>query len=150
MIICGERDWHKGIHSSVRFTPGVRAWEDSDSTQNTLQTKANEEMSGPFWAATMMRPVPTMEIGAADSMSIAATLVYILDISGESVSRASARIWRRRRHIIEVTTTFKPTLSETHGTATRATLPFGKDDEEGRALSTIVMIASTGKKSRAQ
>jgi hypothetical protein len=97
----------------------------------------------------MMRPIPTIELGAADSMSIATTLVYIVDISGESASRASARIWRRRRHIIEVTMIFKPTLSETHGTATRAILGFGKDDE-GKALSTTVMIASTVKKSRAQ
>jgi hypothetical protein len=69
-----------------------------------------------------------MEIGAADSMSIATTLVYIVDISGERVSRASARIRRRRKHIIEVTMTFKATLSETHGTATWAILRFGKDD----------------------
>lgn len=120
-----------------------------DSTHNTIQTKANEERSGPFWAATIMRPIPRTDIGAADSMSIATMLVYIPDISGESDSRASARIRRRRRHIIEVTITFKPTLSETHGTVTRAILSFGKD-ESGRAPSTTVMIASTEKKSRAQ
>jgi hypothetical protein len=75
----------------------------------------------------MMRPIPRIEIGAADSMSIAAMLVYILDISGETALRVSARICRRRKHIIKVTMTFRLTLSETHGTMTRIGLPLGKD-----------------------
>ena len=47
-------------------------------------------------------------------MSIAAILAYILEVSGERTSRASVRIRRRRKKIIEVTVTFKLTLSETH------------------------------------
>jgi len=85
--------------------------------QNRLQTQANANMSGLFWAAAITSPIPRMERGAADSMSIATTLVYILDISGESTSRMSARIRRSRRQIIEVTMMFKPKLSATQGTA---------------------------------
>jgi len=91
--------------------------EDSDSTQNMLQTKAKAKTNGLSWAAVMMKPIPRMERGAADSMSIAAMLVYTLDISGLSTSRMRARIRRRRKQIIEVTMTFKLTLSETHGKA---------------------------------
>lgn len=61
---------------------------------------------------TMM--IPRVVKGAADSMSIATILVYILDVSGVRTSRASERIRRRRKQIIEVTMTFKLTLSETH------------------------------------
>ena len=89
-----------------------------------------------------------MEKGAADSMSIAATLEYILDVSGERISRMSTRIRQRRKQIIKVTMTFKHTLSETHGTVKRVGLPCSKD-VSGKALSTTAMIASTagGKKS---
>jgi p-aminobenzoyl-glutamate transporter AbgT len=82
-----------------------------------VQTWPNAKTSGLFWADVTTRPIPMMERGAADSMSIAAMLVYILDISGLSTSRTRARIRRRRKQIIEVTMIFKPTLSETHGTA---------------------------------
>jgi len=90
--------------------------EDWDSTQNMVQTYPNAGTSNVLKAAVTTRPMPRMENGAADSISIAAMLVYILDISGESTSRMSARIRRRRKQIIEVTTTFKLTLSVTHGT----------------------------------
>ena len=84
-------------------------------------------MISSFRAAMMMRPIPRMEIGAVDSMSIAAMLMYVLDISGESAPRVSARICRRRKHIIKVMTTLRLTLSETHGTMTRVGLPLSKD-----------------------
>jgi hypothetical protein len=61
--------------------------------------------------------IPRMVKGAADSMRIAAILVYILAVSGLRTSRAKARILRRRKQIIEVTMTFKPTLREIHRTA---------------------------------
>jgi hypothetical protein len=64
--------------------------------------------------------IPRMVKGAADSMSIAAILVYILTVSGLSISRAEVRILRRRKQIIEVTMTFKLTLREIHTTAMRA------------------------------
>jgi hypothetical protein len=88
-----------------------------------------------------------MERGAADSMSIAATLKYILDVSGVRISRMSARVRQRRKQIMEVTMTFRLTLSETHGTVKRVGLPCSKD-VSGNALSTTAMIASTagGKK----
>jgi hypothetical protein len=61
--------------------------------------------------------MPRMVKGAADSMSIAATLVYILDnVAGQFTCRKSARIRRMRKQIIEVTMMFKLTLRETHGT----------------------------------
>jgi hypothetical protein len=65
-----------------------------------------------------------MEKGTADSMRIVAILVYILDTSGESVARVSARTLKIRKQIIEVTTTFKHKLNANHGTARRAGLPF--------------------------
>jgi hypothetical protein len=68
----------------------------------------------------MMTMIPRMVKGAADSMSTAAILVYTLDVSEQSTSRARARILRRRKQIIEVTMTFKLTLRETHMTARRA------------------------------
>ena len=116
-----------------------------DSTQNIVQTCPNANVSGEFLASVTTRPIPMIKNGAADSMSIAAILVYILDISGESTSRTSARARRRRKHIIEVTTTFKPTLSETHGTATLTSLPPSKDSR-GKTPSTIVRIAITAPK----
>ena len=90
----------------------------------------------------MTRQIPRMEKGAADSMSIAATLVYILDISGEIMSRMSVRIRQRRKQIMEVTMTFRPTLSETHIAVKYVGLPSSKD-VLGKALSTTAMIAST-------
>jgi hypothetical protein len=83
-----------------------------------------------------------MEKGAADSTSIAAMLVYILDISGESTSRVSALIRMRRKQIIAVSMMFKLTLSKAHGTASWIGLPFNKD-MLGRAHSTSVMIETT-------
>ena len=74
-------------------------------------------MSGPFCAAPTTKPMPRMERGAADSMSIVAMLVYMFDISGVSTSRIRARIRMRRKQIIEVTMMFRLTLNETHGTA---------------------------------
>jgi len=44
------------------------------------------------------------------------TLVYVLDISGESTSRICARMRRRQKQITEVRMTFKLTLSEAQGT----------------------------------
>ena len=74
-------------------------------------------MSGPFWTRVTRKPIPRMEKGAADSTSIAARLMYILDnVSGPCTCRKSARIRRRRKQIIEVTIIFKPTLRETHCT----------------------------------
>ena len=90
----------------------------------------------------MTRQIPRMEKGAADSMSIAATLIYILDISGERISRMSVRIRQRRKQIMKVTMTFKPTLIETHIAVKWVGLPFSKD-VLGKALSTTAMIAST-------
>ena len=98
-------------------------------------------------AAVMMRPIPRMERGAADSMSVAAMLVYILDVSGESIPRTRARIRKRRKQIIEVTMTFMLTLNETHGTARWIGFPLSKD-VLGKALSTTVRIASTAKKTK--
>ena len=66
----------------------------------------------------MITPIPRIEIGAADSISIAAILVYTLAISGASTSRKAARMRRRRKQIIEVTMMFNPTLSEIHGMPT--------------------------------
>jgi hypothetical protein len=87
-----------------------------------------------------------MEKGAADSISMVAMLVYMLDISGESTSRIRVRIRMRRKQIIEVTITFKLTLSETHGTASLIGFPFSID-VPGMALSTTVMTEITaGKK----
>jgi hypothetical protein len=88
-----------------------------------------------------------MEKGAADSMSIVAMLVYMLDISGESTSRIRARICRRRKQIIEVTMIFKPTLSETHGTASLIGFPF-RITVPGMADSTTVMIETTVKQKK--
>jgi hypothetical protein len=64
--------------------------------------------------------MPTRVKGAKDSMIIAAILVYVLDISEPSTCCKSARIRRRRKQIIEVTTMFKLTLRETHGTPPRS------------------------------
>ena len=105
-------------------------------------------MSGDtFMADVTTTPMPRIEKGAADSMSIAAMLVYALDISGGSTSRVSARIRKRRKQIIEVTMTFKPTLSETHGTTRWIGFPASKD-VPGMAYSTSVMVESTEKKER--
>lgn len=65
-----------------------------------------------------------MENGIADSMSIVAILVYVVDISGESTSRMSARMRMMRKQIIVVTVTFKDTLNENHSTDTRPGMPF--------------------------
>jgi hypothetical protein len=86
-----------------------------------------------------------MEKGAADSTSIAAMLVYTLDVSGESTSRMSALMRIRRKQIIVVRMMFKLTLSEAHGTASWIGLPFNKD-MLGKAHSTSVMIETTAKK----
>jgi hypothetical protein len=89
--------------------------------------------------------MPRMEKGTADSMSIVAMLVYMLDNSGESNSRVSVRICRIRKQIIEVTMTFRPTLKEHHKTVRRALLPFS-NRVPGMVLSTTVTTASTEKK----
>ena len=94
-----------------------------------------------------MRQIPRMEKGTADSMSIVATPVYMLDNSGVSTSRVSARIRRIRKQIIEVTIAFKPTLKEYHDILRRALLPFS-NGVPGKVLSTTVTIASTAKKER--
>lgn len=107
-----------------------------------VQTYPNAGTSSVLNAAVMTRPMPRMENGAADSMSIAAMLVYIFDISGESISRMIARIRRRRKQIIEVTTTFKLTLSVTHGTTRLIGSPVSKD-VPGKAYSTNVTTEST-------
>ena len=65
-----------------------------------------------------------MENGIADSMSIVAMLVYVVDISGESTSRMSARMRMMRKQIIVVTVTFKDTLNENHSTDIRPGMPF--------------------------
>src|SRR5487761_191797 len=101
-------------------------------------------MSGPFWADVTMTPIPRMDSGAADSTRIAATLVYVLDISGGSTSRIRARIRKRRKQIIAVTMMFKLTLSEIHGTTDLSLPP--RRYEGGRAIFTTVTIASTAKK----
>ena len=71
----------------------------------------------------------------------------MLDASEESTSRASARMRMRRKQIIEVTMTFKLTLSETHSTASRIGIPLCKD-APGMALSTTATIENTAKKKR--
>ena len=68
-----------------------------------------------------------MDKGAADSMSIVTILVYMLDVFGVSTSRVSARHRRTRKQIIEVTMTFKVTLSDTHTMVKRTGLLFSKD-----------------------
>jgi hypothetical protein len=90
-------------------------------------------------------PTPRTERGAADSMRIAATLIYVLDISGGSASRICARIRKRRKQIMAVTMMFTPTLSEIHGT-TVLSLPLRRY-EGGRPTSTTVKIERTAKKS---
>jgi hypothetical protein len=50
-------------------------------------------------------------------MSIATTLVYILDISAWTNSRVSALMRRIWKQIIEVRMMFKLTLSVAHGTS---------------------------------
>ena len=97
-------------------------------------------------AVVMTRPIPIMVNGAADSMSTATMLVYILDISGESAPSVSARARRRRKHIIEVTMIFKVTVSETRATMRWTALLSLSTDLSGKAVSTIVKIASTEKK----
>jgi len=93
----------------------------------------------------MMRQMPRMEKGTADSMSIVATLVYMLDNFGGSTSRVSARIRRIRKQIIEVTMAFNPTLDEYHETLKKALLPFS-NGVPGKVLSTTVTTASTAKR----
>jgi hypothetical protein len=88
--------------------------------------------------------MPMMEKGAADSTSITARLVYILDdVSGPWTCRKSARIRSRRKQIIEVTMMFKPTLRETHGTPFRSERGIGRS---GKAQSNTTRIANTVKK----
>ena len=88
--------------------------------------------------------MPMIEKGAADSTSIAARLVYILDdVSGPWTCRKSARICNRRKHIIEVTMMFKPTVRETHGTPFRSETGIGR---LGRAQTITTRIADTAKK----
>jgi len=102
----------------------VYAGEDSEhSTKNMVQTYPNAYERGPLWATVTRRPMPRMEKGADDSMTIATILVYIQDISGPSSRRKSARIRRRRKQIIEVTMMFKLTLREIHGRPPRS-VPF--------------------------
>ena len=72
----------------------------------------------------MMRPIPRIENGTADSMSIVAILVYVVDISEESTSWMSARMRMMRKQIIAVTVTFKDTLSENHSIDMRPGVPF--------------------------
>jgi hypothetical protein len=85
-----------------------------------------------------------MENGAADSTSIAARLVYILDdVSGPWTCRKSARICNRRKHIIEVTMMFKLTVRATHGTPFRSEIGIGRS---GRAQKITTMIANTAKR----
>jgi hypothetical protein len=85
-----------------------------------------------------------MEKGAEDSTSIAAMLVYILDVSGESTLRESLRICRIRKQIIEVTMMLKLTLSETHGTLLRRLSC--RRDKRGKAQSNTHIITSTATK----
>ena len=116
------------------------------STQNIPQTYEKAIASGPFCASVTTRPIPSAVKGAADSMSIAATLVYVLDSSGASTSRVSERMRKRRTQMSVVTSTLRLTLSETHGTPKFAGFPFSRN-ELGRALSTIVMITRTARAS---
>ena len=112
-----------------------------------VQTKPNAKESGPFWTAVTTNPMPRMEKGAADSISIAAALVYILDISGGRTSCESALMRRIRKQIIEVRIMFKLTLSEAHGTASWIGLPPSRD-VWGIVHSTSVIIEITAKKKR--
>jgi hypothetical protein len=144
MIICGERDYNKW---ETWFSSSSRELEGMDhSTENMVQTWEKAKVSGSFRAAMTMRPMPRIENTAADSTSIAAMPVYMVDISGECISRMNARIRRRRKHIIEVMMMFKLTLSEIHGIPTWS-WPFRRD-EGGRALVTTVIIANPAKKSQ--
>lgn len=61
--------------------------EREDSTQNMPQIKENAASNGSFSASVIMRQIPRIEKGAADSISIVVMLVYMLDISEESASR---------------------------------------------------------------
>jgi hypothetical protein len=70
-------------------------------------------MSSLFCTAVTTTPIPKIKNGMADLMSIAARLVYTLDISGVSTSHVSAYIHRRQRQIMEVMIMFRLTLSET-------------------------------------
>lgn len=145
----GERLEGERRHISVRFVFAFsQTWarEDLDSTQNKLQMSENAKVSGELFAVTTTRLIPMTVNGAADSMSTATTLVYILDISGESAPSVRARACRRRKHIIEVTITFKLTVSEIHATARRTGFPPFSTDLSGKAVSTMVMIASTEKR----
>jgi hypothetical protein len=124
MIICGERTWwgKKGdtwfsqrVHLPVTHESEYVGGLGTQRTENMVQTNANANKSGPSWTEVTRRPMPMMEKGAADSMSIAAILVYIPDdVAGPSTCRKSARIRRRRKQIIEVTMMFKLTLREIH------------------------------------
>ena len=106
---------------------GEEDWGLLQRTQNTFQIYPNAYKSGPFWTKVTRRPMPRMEKGAADSTSIAARLVYILDdASGPCTCRRSVRIRRRRKQIMEVTMMFRLTVRETHGT------PFSSGRERGR------------------
>jgi hypothetical protein len=70
-------------------------------------------MSSPFYTTVTTTPIPKIKNGMADLMSIAARLVYTLDISSVSTSHVSAYICRRQRQIMEVMMMFRLTLSET-------------------------------------
>jgi len=85
-----------------------------------VQTYPNAYERGPSWATVTRTPMPMMEKGAKDSTTIAAILVYAVDISGPSSCRKSARIRRRRKQIIKVTMVFKLTLREIHGRPPRS------------------------------
>jgi hypothetical protein len=88
--------------------------------------------------------MPMMDKGAADSTSIAARLVYILDdVSGPWTCRKSARIRKRRKQIIEVTMMFKLTVREIHGTPFRSEIGI---ESLGRGKKTTTRIANTAKK----
>src|ERR1700741_3284885 len=108
-----------------------------------LHTYENAKASGPLCATVTTTPIPRIENGAADSMRIAALLVYMWDICEQTTSRMRARIRRRRKQIIAVTTMSALTLSMAHTIPGRAVLP--NKDESGKALSTTVNTAKTKK-----
>jgi hypothetical protein len=150
--LLGERLTERGEKYSVRFASGILTEvstrvKNQDSTQNVAQTKPKAKIVGLFRAAVTTKPMPRIEKGAADSMSIAETLVHMLDISEESTSRKSARMRRRRKQIIEVRMMFRLTLSETHCTESWAGFPFSKD-VLGTAHSTSATIEKTANKMR--
>jgi hypothetical protein len=150
--LLGERLTERGEKDSVRFASGILTEvstrvKNQDSTQNVTQTKPKAKIVGLFRAEVTTKPMPRMEKGAADSMSIAEMLVYMLDVAEESTSVKSARMRRRRKQIIEVRMMFRLTLSETHGTVSWTGFPFHKD-VLGTAHSTSATIEKTKNKMR--